>query len=39
MMRAGRFASTSAITTIQVYNYSPGVFGSGSTFALYGIAA
>jgi hypothetical protein len=36
---AGRWASTSAITTIRLEtNQSPQVFNSGSTFALYGIA-
>ena len=39
IMRVSRWPSTSAITSVTIYNYSPGLFGSGSTFALYGVAA
>lgn len=35
---AGRWASTSAVTALQVYAFS-GSFIAGSTFALYGVAA
>jgi hypothetical protein len=38
-MTAGRFASTSAITSILIYNLSPANFGATSTFALYGVSA
>lgn len=31
--------STAAITSVTVFNESPGTFASGSTFTLYGIAA
>lgn len=34
----GRWANTSAITNIEVYNPS-GTFSAGSTFSLYGVAA
>lgn len=36
---AGRWASTSAITTMEVFNTSSISFASGSTFALYGVIA
>jgi hypothetical protein len=36
-MQTSRWPSTSAITSITIYSYSPGQFGAGSTFALYGV--
>jgi len=36
---AARWASTSAITTLQVFGASGGTFTSGTSFSLYGIAA
>ena len=36
---AGRWANTAAVTTITLDEFSGGTFSSGSTFALYGVAA
>lgn len=36
---AGRWASTSAITSIRFHLWSGGNFAAGSTFSLYGVAA
>lgn len=38
-MSCTRWASTSAITSLQLFYSSTGGFASGSTFALYGVAA
>jgi len=34
---AGRYASTSAVTSVSILGNSPRVFQSGSTFSLYGV--
>lgn len=36
---AGRWASTSAITSLNIYSVNGWTFASGSTFALYGVSA
>jgi hypothetical protein len=36
---AGRWASTAAITSLQVSTFSADTFAAGSTFALYGVSA
>jgi len=38
-MEAGRWASTSAITSINIFDQSGDTFDAGSSFALYGVAA
>ncbi len=38
-MRAGRWASTSTVTSVLIYPTASSTFDAGSTFCLYGIAA